>query len=178
MAKPNFHDRSWQDIDWETWGSVDLPVTLTQGDSSVVLACTSAADSCRVNLDSLAFTATGGSLGTVAQMAPAELARVLGAPDVRVIDVRPRSEWAERHIAGVPNLHGGRLRDHLDELPRDGRLVLQCASGSRSAMAAAMLRTHGFDNVVNLTGGIDAWERAGLPVEHEAPDAVGAGSHA
>ena len=47
--------------DWETWGSVDIPVILTKGDSSVVLACTSAADSCRVNLDSLSFTATGAT---------------------------------------------------------------------------------------------------------------------
>ena len=45
--------------DWETWGDATLPVTLTKGDNSVVLACTSAADSCRVNVDTVAFTATG-----------------------------------------------------------------------------------------------------------------------
>jgi alpha-glucosidase (family GH31 glycosyl hydrolase) len=45
--------------DWETWGTADIPVTLTQGDSSILLACTNASDSCRVNVDSLAFTAAG-----------------------------------------------------------------------------------------------------------------------
>jgi hypothetical protein len=44
--------------DWETWGDAKIPVTLTKGDDTIPFACTSAADSCRVNLDTVAFTAT------------------------------------------------------------------------------------------------------------------------
>jgi len=43
---------------WETWGNAKIPVTLTKGDDSVVLGCTTAGDSCRVNLDTVAFTAS------------------------------------------------------------------------------------------------------------------------
>src|SRR4051794_39828379 len=43
---------------WETWGNAKIPVTLTQGDNSVVLGCTTAGDSCRLNLDTVAFTAS------------------------------------------------------------------------------------------------------------------------
>jgi hydroxyacylglutathione hydrolase len=67
----------------------------------------------------------------------------------------------------VPNVHAGHILDRLDELPRDGRLVLHCQGGSRSLIAASVLRARGFTNVENLAGGFGAWERAGYPVERE-----------
>jgi rhodanese-related sulfurtransferase len=51
----------------------------------------------------------------------------------------------------------GELETRIDELPRTGTLVLQCHSGGRSEHAARLLREAGFDNAVNLEGGIDAW---------------------
>jgi len=83
--------------------------------------------------------------------------------------VRGRSEWEEGHIAGVANIPVGFLPDRLAELPRGKSLVMQCQSGSRSSIASSILLARGFTDVVNLTGGFEAWERAGLPVEVPAP---------
>ena len=121
-----------------------------------------------------AWALAGRELGIVPQMTPDELAGHLGGDDLHVLDVRARSEWEAGHLPGVPNVHAGHLLDRLDELPREGRLVLQCQGGSRSAIAASVLRARGFANVVNLAGGFGAWERAGYPVEREAAAPAGA----
>jgi rhodanese-related sulfurtransferase len=51
----------------------------------------------------------------------------------------------------------GELETRIDELPRQGTLVLQCHSGGRSEQAVRFLQEAGFENAVNLEGGIDAW---------------------
>ncbi|MFL5581580.1 MAG: rhodanese-like domain-containing protein [Gemmatimonadaceae bacterium] len=114
-----------------------------------------------------AWARAGREIGRVPQTTPADLAGALGRPGVHVVDVRARSEWEAGHMPGVPNVHAGHILDRLDELPRDGRLVLHCQSGSRSLIAASVLRARGFTNVENLAGGLGAWERAGYPVERE-----------
>lgn len=83
----------------------------------------------------------------------------------RVIDVRGRSEWDEGHIPGSTHLFLGRLAELAKDLPRDTPLALQCQGGTRSAIAASVLQREGFTNVANLTGGIQAWKAAGLPIE-------------
>jgi hydroxyacylglutathione hydrolase len=107
----------------------------------------------------------GGRVGTVAQVRSGELATALAAGSCAVVDVRGRAEWEERRIAGAPNIPFGLIGGRVDELPASGTIVLQCQSGSRSAVAASILLAHGVTNVANLAGGIDEWERAGLPVE-------------
>jgi len=112
---------------------------------------------------------SGGAVGTVPQLAPEELAARLAAGDVTVVDVRSQSEWDAGRIAGVANIPVGLLPDRLAELPRGRTLAMQCQSGSRSSIASSVLLARGFTDVVNLAGGIEAWERAGLPVEVPAP---------
>jgi hydroxyacylglutathione hydrolase len=67
------------------------------------------------------------------------------------------------HIAGARHIPLGRLTDALDSIPRTRPIVLQCAAGSRSSIAASLLRSRGVERVANLTGGIAEWRRAGLP---------------
>ena len=93
----------------------------------------------------------------VATVSPDELAGMRGAT---ILDVRSASEWEAGHIDGARRLHAGRLRARLDEVPRDGVLVTHCESGARSAVAASVLRAHGFDNVVELEGSYRAWREA------------------
>lgn len=81
-----------------------------------------------------------------------------------LIDVRAQSEYASGHIEGATHIMYGTLPEHLDELPRDQPIILQCASGTRSQIAASLLQMQGFTDVANLRGGIDAWRAAGLPV--------------
>lgn len=112
-----------------------------------------------------AASAQGIAAGAVPQMAPAALARHIAAGDVHVLDVRNDAEWRTGHIRGATHVPLGRLTARLAEVPAGRPLVVQCRGGSRSAIAASLLRRLGRLDVANLTGGIDAWAAAGLPLE-------------
>jgi len=106
----------------------------------------------------------------VPQISVPELAERVRRGEAAVLDVRGRAEWEAGHLPGVANVPVGYLTEHLDELPRDRPLVVHCQAGARSAIAASVLQAHGFDNVVNLTGGYAAWARQALPVERGASE--------
>jgi hydroxyacylglutathione hydrolase len=100
------------------------------------------------------------------QISPHELAAELPRGRVAVVDVRSDEEWSDGHVAGARHLMAGTLADHATSLPRDGvTLALMCGTGYRSTVAASVLERTGFTNLVNLTGGMAAWQHAGLPVE-------------
>ena len=86
-----------------------------------------------------------------------ELAQRLPKNGLLLLDVRGRSEYHEQHVAGACNIPLGYLSDRLDQIPRDRTVVVQCMSGFRSTIAASLLRSYGFDNIVNLVDGIDVW---------------------
>jgi hydroxyacylglutathione hydrolase len=115
------------------------------------------------------WAAAGGATGSVPQIEPAALAALIARGDAAVVDVRGRSEWEAGHLPGVQNLPLGFLPDRLAELPRAKTLVMQCRGGGRSSIAASILLARGVKQVVNLAGGFEAWERAGLPVEPYTP---------
>ena len=74
-----------------------------------------------------------------------------------VLDVRNPGEFAAGHVDGANNIPLNRLEGRLDELPRDRRMVVHCASGYRSSIAASILKRSGLDHVMDLVGGYDAW---------------------
>ena len=91
-------------------------------------------------------------------------ASVLGpaAPrGVTVLDVRNRSEWEEGHLPGARLMPLAELTGRLDELRGLGPIVVHCQGGSRSAVAASVLRAAGFSDVTNVDGGFAAWLSAG-----------------
>ncbi len=114
------------------------------------------------------WRAAGGATGTVARTTVAELAPRLAGGTVTLVDVRNRSEWDAGHIAGALHIPGGHLAARLDEIPRGKPVVLQCESGSRSAIAASVLQRLGRLDVANLRGGIVAWEAAGHEIVRDA----------
>jgi rhodanese-related sulfurtransferase len=102
------------------------------------------------------------------------LARRLAEPGrMAVIDVRGRDEFTGPlgHIAGAVNLPVGELGGRLAELAafKTQPLTLVCRTDKRSASAAALLRDAGFRDVRVLRGGMERWNRDGLPVEGRAP---------
>ncbi len=115
----------------------------------------------------------GAALEATEQVAAELVAPRLARGEVVVVDVRARTEWDEGHLPGARHLALAALAERMDELPRDADLVLHCETGSRSAVAASLLRAHGLARVANLAGGITAWKRAGLPVETESPAGAG-----
>lgn len=94
--------------------------------------------------------------------APA-LAEELGDPSLQVVDVRTPAELEVGVVPGAVHVPLAQLLDRLGELDREAPTVVYCASGSRSAVAASLLRAHGFATVADLLGGFDAWCRSGLP---------------
>lgn len=84
---------------------------------------------------------------------------------VHVIDVRDQHEWDEKHIPGAGHRFVGHLEEKPPQLPKDSAIVVHCNVGHRSGVAASILRRLGFTNVVNMLGGLKAWEKLGLPLE-------------
>jgi glyoxylase-like metal-dependent hydrolase (beta-lactamase superfamily II)/rhodanese-related sulfurtransferase len=81
-----------------------------------------------------------------------------------VLDVRTPKEWQDKRIDGSVNIPLSRLRDHLAEVPRDRRILIHCAAGYRSSIAASLLQRAGVTDLIELGGGMAAWEAAKLPV--------------
>ena len=79
----------------------------------------------------------------------------------KIIDVRSYTEFDISHIPGSINIHTGYLEKNLNEICDGDKLVVYCTSGDRSAIAASYLLRHGYRNVYNLSGGINAWIQAG-----------------
>src|SRR3954468_22722840 len=81
-----------------------------------------------------------------------------------LIDVREKDEWMEGFIPGAQWIPRGFLEQRIeDKVPEKGAaVVLYCAGGTRSALAARSLTELGYTNVSSLDGGFSAWKRAGL----------------
>ena len=92
--------------------------------------------------------------------------QLINREDALVIDVRDPGEYGAGHILGARNLPVSRIDEKTDLGKRKDRpLIVYCDSGARSSKAAAALRQQGYTQVVNLSGGLGAWQAAGLPVE-------------
>ncbi len=75
-----------------------------------------------------------------------------------VLDVRAASEYHDEHIDGAVNIHYGELPRHLDVVPRGQSVIVHCAAGTRSQIAASVLLKAGYQHVVEIAGGYDAWQ--------------------
>jgi rhodanese-related sulfurtransferase len=94
------------------------------------------------------------------------LARELaGAESPHLIDVRQPPEWQRGRIAAAPNLPLTELVERAGEVPREGRVILQCQGGYRSLIAASLLERLGYAGLVDMAGGFGAWANAGLPIQ-------------
>jgi hydroxyacylglutathione hydrolase len=156
-----------------TWGGSLLPagtrVVLLADDEATALAA--AASLAAIGIDDVmgwgppalreAWKLAGRALGAVPQIGVDELDTGV----VRLLDVRGRAEWDAGHIPGAEHAFLGDLLERVKGVPHDAPIVAQCQGGSRSAIAASLLRANGFTNVRNLSGGFAAWRDAGKPVD-------------
>ena len=101
---------------------------------------------------------------TLRSSAPELAALMAGSVPPLLIDVRTPREWSARHIGGSVNLPLNRLRDQAAEIPRDRAIAVQCAGGYRSSIAASLLQQQGITDLVEVAGGLAAWDAASLPV--------------
>jgi hydroxyacylglutathione hydrolase len=83
----------------------------------------------------------------------------------QLLDVRAPREYAAKHIPGSLNLSLNHLIEHVQALDAGRPVLVHCAGGYRSSIAASLLQQRGFADVSEMAGGIAAWETAGLPTE-------------
>jgi len=111
-------------------------------------------------VDYEAFCGVGAAIDSlVSQLSPAETAELLGAADTVLIDVR---DTHERLVDSLPHSEHIPLNELIENgvpFPTSSRVVIFCATGVRSLLAAESLKKRGYDLVHNLDGGLSGWRR-------------------
>lgn len=117
--------------------------------------------------------------GRIEELLPPDAKREIDSGEVLVVDVRDPERYEKGHISGAVNVSSGEsARGAHDSTfveaiegaggSRDGRLILFCGQGNRSARTADALRNeHGFERVASVIGGVKLWSDLGFPVEGE-----------
>ena len=100
--------------------------------------------------------------------APKMAEELAGPHPPLLLDIRNPREWAAKHIDGSMNVPLNHLQERLAGIPRDRRIAVHCAGGYRSSIAASILHQYGITNLIEMAGGLAAWEAAKLPVVSEA----------
>jgi glyoxylase-like metal-dependent hydrolase (beta-lactamase superfamily II)/rhodanese-related sulfurtransferase len=119
-------------------------------------------------------SAPGQSKVAVQSVSAEQLAEVLGAPGIHLLDVRTPEEFNALRISGSVNVPLDTLEPAalLASMDANDPVYVVCQTGTRSQFAAAELRAAGFRRVVHVDGGTNAWTVAGLPVARSGPGRV------
>lgn len=96
--------------------------------------------------------------------APTVADELTGVDPPLLLDIRQPREWAVKHIDGSVNIPLNHLQERIAEIPRTRRIAVHCAGGYRSSIAASILHQYGITNLIEMAGGLAAWEAARLPV--------------
>jgi hydroxyacylglutathione hydrolase len=96
--------------------------------------------------------------------APMVAQKLASADPPLLLDIRNPREWATKHIAGSINIPLNHLQERIGEIPRDRGIAVHCAGGYRSSIAASILHQYGITHLIEMAGGLAAWEAAKLPV--------------
>jgi hydroxyacylglutathione hydrolase len=148
-------------------------VLLVESEADVARAIPALA---RVGLDEVAgyvvgtaaVRAAGLPVGTLTNVTVQELAqRVAHDRDLVILDVREPAEWADGHMPGARHMPMRQVTERLAEIPRDRRIALTCAGGTRSSLVGSLLLARGFTDLINVWGGMTGWIQAGLPTARD-----------
>ncbi len=114
-----------------------------------------------------AWLDSGGAVDQLQGLSPERFQELLEeSDDATLLDVRSRDEWKSGHIQHARNAFAGDISAGSPvEVKDDALVMLACASGYRSRVAASMLQSRGVLRIVQLDGGMAAWDAAGMPVE-------------
>ncbi|RYF76981.1 MAG: MBL fold metallo-hydrolase [Cytophagaceae bacterium] len=85
-------------------------------------------------------------------------------PNAFIVDVRKPVEFDPEHVDGAENLPLDTLNAHLAQIPRNETVYVHCAGGYRSMVANSILKARGFDQIVNVDGGMAAIKKTDVPV--------------
>ena len=93
----------------------------------------------------------------IGEISARDAAAALQAGDHILLDVREPIELEAAAVAGALHIPMGEIPARLDEIPRDRTVICMCHIGGRSMQVAAFLGAQGYAQVLNMTGGIEAW---------------------
>jgi hydroxyacylglutathione hydrolase len=114
-----------------------------------------------------AWSHAGLPVATLPQISVEVLTDRLQGNGLQVLDVRREPEWEAGHIPGATWWPLDNFKVAPPEVDRDLPIAVHCKGGYRSMIACSLLQRAGFQNVVNVTGGFDAWLEAKLPSTSE-----------
>jgi hydroxyacylglutathione hydrolase len=124
----------------------------------------------RVGIEHVRGYINGGIAGWTAAGLPVEQTQQISvhqlydlAAGIQIVDVRRAPEWQSGHVAGALHKPLDNLASTLGDLDATRSLAVYCKSGYRSSIAASLLQRAGFKQVMNVTGGFDAWRTCDLP---------------
>jgi len=89
--------------------------------------------------------------------------------DVFFLDVRTQAEWDSYHIPNTTLIPLDQLSARVSEVPQDREIVVVCRTGNRSQQGRNILVQAGYDQATSMSGGVNAWQSAGYPVEGPNP---------
>ena len=104
----------------------------------------------------------GPKLSGVKSLSAADYMQMRKKPHT-LIDVRQKGEWKAMHATTAVHIPLGEISQRMHEIPKDKCVIVICASGARSSMAATAIANAGYSEVYNFSGGMGAWSAAGLP---------------
>jgi glyoxylase-like metal-dependent hydrolase (beta-lactamase superfamily II)/rhodanese-related sulfurtransferase len=91
--------------------------------------------------------------------------RITGDNSFILLDVRGKLEYEDNHIKGAVNIPVADLRTRHSELDKNKTIIVLCSTGNRSSLGASILKQHGFQNVINVAGGMSGYSAAGYTRE-------------
>ena len=99
----------------------------------------------------------------VTHVNPQEAAKIMQENSPAIIDIRTAKEYSSEHIAGAVNIDFNKssFSDRLSTLDKSRTYLIHCRSGSRSKRSLKTFKKLGFENIIHLDGGINAWKKAG-----------------
>jgi glyoxylase-like metal-dependent hydrolase (beta-lactamase superfamily II)/rhodanese-related sulfurtransferase len=116
-----------------------------------------------------AWKEAGFTLATISEIGVKELEERMKSGEVQVLDVRREPEWEAAHIENATWWPLDNFRVSPPEIDHDARIAIHCKGGYRSMLASSLLQRAGFTRVINVIGGIDAWQQEKLPIVSGRP---------
>jgi hydroxyacylglutathione hydrolase len=105
-----------------------------------------------------------GPVSEILQISVEDLRREMA--DVQIVDVRREAEFSDGHIEGAMLMPLHKLESMVKALDQDRPIAVHCKGGYRSAIGCSLIQRAGFENVMNVMGGFDAWVACGLPASN------------
>ncbi|MFT6828685.1 MAG: hydroxyacylglutathione hydrolase [Roseivirga sp.] len=111
-----------------------------------------------------AWIAAGKEVDTIVSIPATQLAQEFKSGELKIIDARNPSEFSAEHIDGAQNVALDYINDNMDQINKDNTYHVHCAGGYRSMIFSSILKSRGFENVIDIDGGFKAISETDLPI--------------